>query len=53
MLNRILKMDRIIEIDLEKKALENPSEHGDTVGCQKKHDNNMLLSRFLNKQSNA
>lgn len=51
MLNRILKIDRLISIDFEKRISPIPTgEYGD---IQNKYDDNITLSNNLNKQSNA
>ena len=47
-MNRILKPDRLININFEKEILINPAgEYGDSF------DNNITSSNILNKQSNA
>jgi hypothetical protein len=50
MLNRIIKLDRYIDIDLEQKFLPNTGEYGDSSGMKKTFDNHLSI---LNQQSNA
>ncbi|CAF3422411.1 unnamed protein product [Rotaria sp. Silwood1] len=52
-LNRIIKMDRFIDIGLEQRILSISNEYGDSFRNEKKSDDNIFLSNFLNKQSNA
>ncbi len=53
MLNRIIKTDRFIDIDLEQKTLPSTGEYGDSSGIEKKYDSNIFPSNILNQQSNA
>jgi hypothetical protein len=54
MLNRILKMNRMINIDLEKRILPiSTGEYGDSFDIQNKHEGDITSSNILNKQSNA
>jgi hypothetical protein len=48
MLNRIIKIDRFIDIDFDGKTLPITGEYGDSSDIEKKSDNNIL-----NRQSNA
>jgi len=53
MLNRIIKTDRFIDIDLEQKKLPSTGEYGDSSGIEKKYDSNIFSFNILNKQANA
>jgi hypothetical protein len=54
MINRIVRTDRFISIDLEQRTSPiTGEEHGDSFDSQKKYDGNLSLSNILNKQSNA
>ncbi len=50
MLNRIMKIDRYIDIDLEQRPLPITGEYGDSSGMERTFDNHLSI---LNKQSNA
>lgn len=49
MLNRIVRIDRFIDMNLEQRILSTPDEYGDSIGIE----NNILPFNILNKQSNA
>ena len=54
MLNRILKMNRLININLEKTISPfSIGEYGDAFNISNKYDGNISISNLLNKQTNA
>ena len=57
-LNRLIKPDRLISIDLEAKHSTGPSlpinnDQGDTLDAKKRDNERILFTDMLNKQSNA
>ncbi len=53
MLNRIMKTDRFIDMNLEQRTLPITGEYGDSLDIEKKYDSNIYPLNILNKQSNA
>lgn len=53
MLNRTMKIDRYLDIDLEPKSLPIAAEHGDALSMEKPFHNQLSPSYDLYKQSNA
>ena len=53
MMNRILKMDRFISIDFQRKTSPITGEYGDSFDTQRKYDGGLSPLNILNKQSNA